>query len=245
MRPLRRLLRILLVLFIVPLVAHAGWWMTRDHAASWATADWSSAGILPTPSAKREALIHVYGARTGRWRGIFAHHTWIVIKDRDASRYTRYDVTGWGRPVKENNWAPDARWFGSKPELIGAVEGPPAEALIAKARAAIARYPYNGYGGYRIWPGPNSNSFTAHVLAAIPDAGIALPPTAIGKDWRTDGALFGRTPSGSGWQLSLGGLLGITIGWRDGIEINVLGLVAGIDLAHPALKLPGFGRVGI
>lgn len=242
---MRWLWHILLLIFLLPLAAHAAWWMTRAHASSWATADWSSTGILPAPAVKREAIIHVYGARTGRWKGIFAHHTWIVIKDKNAARYQRFDVAGWGRPLKVDNWAPDGRWYGSRPELIGRVEGAEAEALIPKLRAAIASYPYNAAGSYRVWPGPNSNTFTAHALAAIPEARIALPPTAIGKDWRTDGTIFGPTPSRTGWQLSLGGLLGITIGWSEGLELNFLGLVAGVDLAEPALKLPGFGRVGL
>jgi hypothetical protein len=29
------------------------------------------------------------------------------------------------------------------------------------------------------------------------------------------------------------------------MEFNVLGLVAGLDLRHPAVKLPGFGRIGL
>jgi hypothetical protein len=29
------------------------------------------------------------------------------------------------------------------------------------------------------------------------------------------------------------------------VEINVLGLVAGIDIRRPAIKLPGFGRIGM
>lgn len=245
MKRMRTLWQVWLLLFLAPLALHAAWWMTQAHASSWATADWSSAGILPAPAAKREAMIHVYGARTGRWKGIFAHHTWIVIKEKGAARYQRFDVAGWGRPVKQDNWAPDARWYGSTPQLIGAIEGPGAEALIPKVRAAIARYPYNSHGGYRVWPGPNSNTFVAHVLAAIPEAGIALPPTAIGKDWRTDGAVFGAAPSGTGWQLSLGGLFGITLARTEGFEINILGLVAGIDIVQPAIKLPGFGRIGL
>jgi hypothetical protein len=28
------------------------------------------------------------------------------------------------------------------------------------------------------------------------------------------------------------------------VEVNFLGLVAGLDLRHPALKLPAFGRIG-
>jgi hypothetical protein len=34
------------------------------------------------------------------------------------------------------------------------------------------------------------------------------------------------------------------LGWVEGLEVNVLGLVAGLDLRHPAVKLPGFGRIG-
>ena len=51
------------------------------------------------------------------------------------------------------------------------------------------------------------------------------------------------TPSGTGIQLSLLGVLGVLYGPDEGLELNVLGLVTGIDLRHPALKLPGIGRV--
>jgi hypothetical protein len=234
-----------LVLFVTPLGLHAAWWLSTDAAVAWSEADWSSARVLPSARAKPEALVHVYAARTGRWKGIFAHHTWIVVKERNAGAYTRYDKVAWGLPVKTNNWAPDARWYGHHPTLVGRIEGPAAEALIPKIRAAVARYPYHGYGDYSVWPGPNSNSFTAYVLAAIPEAGIALPPTAVGKDWRIDRNILGPTPSGTGIQFSLGGFFGITLAWVEGVEINVLGLVAGLDLRRPALKLPGIGRVGL
>jgi hypothetical protein len=234
-----------LSLFVAPLGLYAGWRFSHDTAEAWLSADWSSARLLPPPRAKREALVHVYAGRVGRWRGVFAHHTWIVVKERGAQSYTRYDKTSWGRPVKVNGWAPDARWYGNMPTLVAAVEGKRAEALIPKIRAAVARYPYNYAGGYSLWPGPNSNSFVAHVLAAIPEAGIALPPTAIGKDWRVDGRIFGLSPSGTGFQLSLAGVLGITLGWVEGLEINVLGLVAGLDVRRPAIKLPGVGRIGM
>jgi Protein of unknown function (DUF3750) len=239
------MLRWFALLFLLPLCLHAVWWLATDPAKAWNQADWSSANVLPPPNAKPEAMVHVYAARVGRWRGVFAHHTWIVTKERGAAIYTRYDKVAWGQPVRINGWAPDARWYGHSPELIGAVEGRDAEALIPKVRAAVARYPFNRYGGYAVWPGPNSNSFVASVLSAIPESGIALPPTAIGKDYRADGQVFGRAPSGTGFQLSLYGLLGLTAGWAEGLEINVLGLVVGLDLRRPALKLPGFGRIGL
>jgi hypothetical protein len=231
--------------FVLPLALHAAWWLSHDTAVAWNEADWSSARLLPAPRTKREALVYVYAARTGRWKGIFAHHSWIVIKERDAASYTRYDKVAWGRPVKVDGWAPDARWYGHRPVLVGAVEGPAAAALIPKIRAAVAGYPHNEFGGYRVWPGPNSNSFVAHVLCAIPEARISLPPTAIGKDYRPDADFIALTPSQTGLQLSLGGLFGLTVGWVEGVELNLLGLVVGVDLRRPAIKIPGFGRIGV
>jgi hypothetical protein len=245
MHVLRLSLLAFVAAFLAPLGAHATWWLSHDQAVAWHRADWSSAGLLPPASAKPDAAVYVYAARTGRWKGIFAHHSWIVIKERGASSYTRFDKVRWGRPVKINNWAPDGRWYGNTPMLVAALEGPDAERLIPKIKAAVARYPYTRPGAYSVWPGPNSNSFVAYVLAAIPEAGIVLPPTAIGKDWRVDAQIVGLAPSGTGVQLSLGGLLGVTMAWVEGLEINVLGLVAGIDMRRPALKLPGFGRIGM
>jgi hypothetical protein len=83
------------------------------------------------------------------------------------------------------------------------------------------------------------------VLAAIPEAGVALPPTALGKDFRAEGLFAGYTPTRTGVQVAWRGLLGASVGWIEGIEFNVLGLVAGVDLRRPALKLPGFGRIGM
>src|SRR5256714_9249843 len=235
MHPIRFASLTFLAAFLTPLALHAAWWLSTDAAVAWSEADWSSARLLPPARAKPEAMVHVYAARTGRWKGIFANHSWIVVKERGAGSYTRYDMVAWGQPVKTNNWPPDARWYGHRPTLVGAVEGPAAEALILKIRAAVARYPYSRYGDYSVWPGPNSNSFTAYVLAAIPEAGITLPPTAIGKDWRGDARPFGLTPRGTGIQPSPRGILRFTPPRGEGGEINFLGLVAGPALRRPPL----------
>ena len=56
----------------------------------------------------------------------------------------------------------------------------------------------------------------------------------------------GLTDSGTGVEVNLcGASLGVKLGWVEGIEINLLGLVAGLDLRHPGVKLPGFGRIGV
>jgi hypothetical protein len=94
-----------------------------------------------------------------------------------------------------------------------------------------------------MWPGPNSNSFTAHLAREIPELRLTLPSTAIGKDYLPLGRIVARTPSGTGYQVSMLGILGAAVAGEEGLELNVLGFVFGVDPAHAALKLPGIGRL--
>lgn len=233
-------------LFVLPILARTAFYYTIDgHARSWREADWSSAQLLSPAVADAPARVLVFAGRTGTWKGIFAVHTWIVVKPDNAQTYTRYDLTGFGRPLHVNGWPPDGRWFGNKPQIVADIRGSEAAAAIPKIDAAIAGYSYTRLGDYRIWPGPNSNTFVATVLRAVPELAVALPPEAIGKDYRADGSIVGMTESRTGIEASLWGLLGIKLGWVEGVELNLLGLVAGLDLRHPGVKLPGFGRIGI
>jgi hypothetical protein len=231
------------LLLVLPIAARATFHALEDRPRSWGMADWSSIGSLPPAARHPEARILVMSARTGRWKGIFATHSWIVIKRANATAWSRYDVVGWGSPVRTNGWAPDGRWFSNSPEAIVDVHGAAAEALIQRIEAAIKAYGYAKMGDYRVWPGPNSNTFVATVLRAVPELAVTLPPTAVGKDFR-DGPFLGLTDSRTGVEANLWGLLGLKLGWVEGIELNVLTLVAGLDLRQPALKLPGLGRLG-
>ena len=105
----------------------------------------------------------------------------------------------------------------------------------------MASYPYQTFGAYNAWPGPNSNTFVAHVMRSVPELAAALPPTALGKDWQPWRDIVGLTPSRTGIQISLGGYAGLALGWVEGLEIDFLGLVAGIDVRRPAVKIPGLG----
>lgn len=234
-----------LLLFAMPLALRAAVDWRQSMAESWSSADWSSTGQLPRPTADSPAMVRVYAARTGRWRGIFAVHTWIVVKEAGAAPFERYDKVGWGAPLRRNAFPPDARWFGHEPEIVFAADGPEAASLVPKIRTAIAAYEFRKPGDYRVWPGPNSNTFVASVLAQVPEIGVAMPSLALGKDYPVDGRWIGWSPSRTGFRLTLGGYAGVTIGWVEGVEINLLGAVAGIDIRQPAIKLPGFGRLGV
>lgn len=236
--------RMFVLFYLAPVIVAACVWLIDSKPMSWRAADWSSAGILPAPTAGDPAEIRVYVARTGSWKGIVSVHSWILLKAAGAERYERYEVVGWGSPVRRDAHAADGRWYSNAPELVGMVSGARAAALIPDVQAAIADYPYATRGSYRIWPGPNSNSFVAHILQAVPALGLALPPTAIGKDFPVNGRIFNLTGEGTGVFISLGGVICVRAGLRDGFELGLFGLVAGIDVLRPALKLPGLGRLG-
>ncbi len=215
-------------------------------AADWRTANRESAGIAPDPKTTREAVVQVYGARAWGWRGRFAVHTWIAVKPANAPAFTVYEVIGWrayrGQPVLAvHNRPPDGRWFGAEPDILFDLRGDGVDEVIERIDAAARSYPYGD--SYHAWPGPNSNTFTAHVARAVPELAVDLPPTAIGKDYLTNG-LVAQAPSGSGFQVSLFGVLGLIVALNEGLEINILGLVFGIDPDDLAVKLPMIGKLG-
>ena len=239
-----------LVALLLVLIAGPLWTLASGRVplhGDWRTASHRPTGLAPDPATHREAVVQVYASRAFGWRGAFGVHTWLAAKPRDAERYTRYEVIGWlarmGQPVISVSSAhsPDAEWYGAAPVLLSDRRGADAEAAIAKLGLAVASYPHAL--AYSVWPGPNSNTFIAHVARAIPELEVTLPSTAIGKDYLPLGEAFARTPSGTGYQVSLLGLLGASVARDEGLELNVLGLVFGVDLRRPALKLPGIGRV--
>jgi hypothetical protein len=233
------------LLIVVPVALSGLRYLAEDRRGHWQDADRSSAGLLPDASDHPDAVIRVYAARTVRWRGIFAVHCWIVVKEGGARRYTRYDYTAWGEPIRIDGFAPDGRWFGAIPDTVVSVDGAQAEPMIPKIRAVIEGYRFRAYGDYSPFPGPNSNTFVQAALDAVPELHAVLPPTAIGKDFPYHGRWLGLTPSRTGVFATLGGYLGLTVGWVEGVELNVVGAVLGVDLRRPALKFPGLGRLGM
>jgi hypothetical protein len=238
-------LLLLFLLLAVPVMVNACLPDPRG-GVPWYQARRDSTGIAPDPATTHEAVIQVYAAQTVSWRGVFSVHSWIVVKPAGAPRYTRYEVVGFGvangaPAIRLDRMGPDNYWFGARPELLLDRRGPDVDAIIDQIRAAVASYPYPY--AYRAWPGPNSNTFTAHIARQVPELGLDLPANAIGKDFLPGGALFATAPSGTGFQLSLYGLAGILVALKEGVEINVLGLSTGIDAATPALKLPAIGRL--
>ena len=236
------------LLLLTPLLllglAHAD----RDPGSidNWRQASRASVGLAPDPAVTREPVVQVYAARAVRWRGYFGVHTWIAAKRGNAPAFTVYEVTGFnvrrgGSAVRVSQRQADGRWFGSSPELLADLRGAGVDAVIGRIERAVGAYPYQD--SYRIWPWPNSNTFTAFVLREVPELRADLPAHAIGKDYLGP-RVFARSPSGTGVQVGLFGAVGVLAGLEEGLELNVLGLTFGIDPNDLGLKLPLVGRIG-
>ena len=245
-RPMTWLILVLLLFFLGPVLVY----MTGGARlrGDWRMASHEPAGLAPDPTSVREAVVHVYAARAFAWRGAFSVHTWVAVKPVNAEQYTRYEVIGWRSyrglsPVSvSSDRAPDAQWFGANPGLLCEVRGTVAEAIIAALPNVVASYPYADR--YAIWPGPNSNTFTAYVARHLPQLRLSMPSNAIGKDYVSQGWSLTRSPHGTGIQVSFSGLLGMLVGPHEGVEINILALTIGLDPLGLAIHLPGIGRIG-
>lgn len=244
-RPLRPL-RLTFLVVLCALLAYAGVQAGRVTAQDWRSASLEPAGLAPDPARTAEAVVQFYAARTVGLKGIAGVHTWVAVKPASAPAYTVYEIIGWRARRGQSalvirNRAPDMRWFGAEPELLAERRGAGVDELISRIDRAARSYPWQEE--YTLWPGPNSNTFTAWVARAVPELGVDLPPTAIGKDY-LGAKLLDTAPSGSGMQLSLFGLAALTASSVEGFEVNLLGLTFGINPFDPALKLPLIGRLG-
>jgi hypothetical protein len=153
----------------------------------WRNASRESAGIAADPTINKDATIEFYAADAFSWRGWFAVHSWLAIKEQDAKEYTVYEVVGWrvnsGLPALRSfkTETPDKYWYGAKPERFLSISGEKATHLITKMKLAIERYPW--VNEYTLLPGPNSNTFPAWVGLQVPELELDMPFRAIGSGY--------------------------------------------------------------
>lgn len=241
---MKSFLLILLLTFTGPLWLYFG--NKIDMHDNWRTASRVSANLAPDPKQTSEAIIQLYSARAFNWRGLFAVHTWLAVKPKNAEQYTVYQFIGWRllnslSPMTVATDIPDRFWFNQQPKIFYELRGINAEKIIPMIAQAAKTYPFPNQ--YNAWPGPNSNTFIAYIARQVPEMHLVLPSNALGKDYLAKNTFFASAVSGTGYQVSLWGILGITLAVREGLEINILGLVYGISPMTFTIKLPGFGDI--
>ena len=99
-----------------------------------------------------------------------------------------YDVVGWrGRYGAQvlgiTRDVPDRYWYGKRPRLLKEHRGAGVEELIDAVDKAARNYPWKET--YKVFPGPNSNTFTAWVARQVPELKLHLPFSAIGSGFAT------------------------------------------------------------
>lgn len=262
LRPLKLITFFILIFFVFPISLRAALLLFEEGTSperlpSADVADMTSTGLLPAPESYPAARVLILEVPTSGYTSKLVTHSYIILKRENARSWDRFDVMrfasrDWhgrrngqwfGNEPIINRYAADGRWYGVPPVVIADAVGAAAAEAIPKIEAAIKNYPVT-QAAYRVWPGPNSNTFVAVALRAAPELKASLPPTAIGKDFK-HGLYVGLTDTRTGVEASLYGILGLKIGWAEGVEINFLTLIAGFDARQPALKIPGFGRIDL
>jgi hypothetical protein len=182
-----------------------------------------------------KATVMLISAGLGRPMEKVAHHPWFAGRLAGES-----DWRLWGLGDSGTTGDPFTNSPYEEPSLIAVWRGAEAERAIECLEREAPRWIDDLE--YRLWPGPNSNTFGDAMLLAC-DLHASQPATAIGKDWRGwVGASW--TTEGTGFQVETP-LVGLRLGLKEGIEVHVLALPFGIDLWPPAIILPiGVGRLG-
>ncbi len=230
-----------------PLLFISLFFLFSCSSKSWKEASRESAGLAPKVDELNESIVQIYYARAFSWRGIFGVHPWISWKRTQDKEYTVAQVISWnlrrnGSSLSVMQDIPDRKWYDSQPTLMFEIRGKKADKAISQIEKLIENYPFKDK--YILWPGPNSNTFVSYIIRNTDELTAELPASAIGKDYLGPTTFFASSPSGTGFQFSILGALGLTLGADEGIEINILGLSFGLDFWTPALKLPLAGRVG-
>ena len=97
-----------------------------------------------------------------------------------------YDVVGWrshhNQPVMRAAYdVPDRLWYGEMPKILQEHRGRGVDELIDAVDRAARAYPWKTT--YKVFPGPNSNTFTAWVANQVPELELELPFSAIGSGY--------------------------------------------------------------
>ncbi len=176
----RSLKLLLLMILLIMILSNCA---THDD---WHNASRESAGLAPDPLTTKEAVLQVYAAPAWSWRGWFAVHTWLASKPSNADHYRVYEVIGWrlkrtGSVLRIAKDLPDRYWYGKQPRLLNEHRGEGVDQLIVAVDRAAREYPWAEE--YGIFPGPNSNTFTAWVGKQVPELQLDLPFSALGSGY--------------------------------------------------------------
>lgn len=166
-----------------------------------------------------------------------ARHAWIVVQPADGPLH-RYEYGGGG-----GSDDPFDDFAAGDVMLHGVVPGTPEEiAALDGCLSEASKEYYRLHPVYFPIPGPNSNTFVAH-LDRTCELDIELPASAIGRDYV---GIVGASVTESGTGVQIGSApFGVRIGLVEGVGVQFFGLPLGIHFFPPGIDLPvNPGRIG-
>lgn len=175
-----------------------------------------------------------------------ARHSWLAVRGPGEKEWQRWEIWGSGNGqgdagFVQNRARDPLEWNVAGHAALHSVwRGAKATRAIACIRKIAPGYPDRHF--YRAWPGPNSNTFVDWLLRRC-ELDAELPATAVGKDWR--GWVGGSMNAGqTGFQLE-SPIVGVKLGFSEGVQLHLFTFAIGIDWWPPALIVPfGEGRIG-
>ena len=129
----------------------------------------------------------------------FAIHTWLVTNKKgkitrwDSGKFMAKAEKSWGYvhknifkdPIQGINksFKGGKNRFSSKYHgKVEGIKGSIAEKMILFIEKNAKEYPFKDV--YKMYPGPNSNTFIQWLLNHFPNSGFKLPRNAFGKNWK-------------------------------------------------------------
>ena len=107
-----------IVLFVLPIAAAAGVLAYHGGPVHWRDYDRKVESRLPPAAEDTRARVLVMTGRTRGWKGRGGGSCLDRVQAaRTTATWQRYDVAGWGNPVRLNWWPPDL-WFGEHGRVV-------------------------------------------------------------------------------------------------------------------------------
>jgi hypothetical protein len=168
------------------------------------------------------------------WFSRFASHSFVDYRETPSSSWRRLEIANKSSgivhdEISASEGGATKRW-GNPIHLVSQSKADGVK--VARQMEMIAKSYDDSH--YRPWPGPNSNTLTQRIMREVEGVSGTLEHNGVGKD---HGFYFGPTSNGTGLEVHAT-YLGLGMGLKEGVELNLMGLTAGVGIWPPSIKIP-------
>jgi len=170
----------------------------------------------------------------------FATHSWVQYRPDVNSPWRRIEIvnktSGLLHHVIDDETAHAKKRWDERVRILSQSDGNKNPHFVRDIMSFAKNYEASIY---RVWPGPNSNTFAEHLMREVDGVSAVLDHNAVGKE---HGFYAGRTAGGTGVEMQ-SPVAGLALGLREGVEVSLFGLTGGVSFYPPAVKIPFLPRI--